>query len=105
MTTAAPKSTAFLDGFCARILAAICLVAAVTLMVHLNRAALFSDRSEQQTAGIFQAYSICRDGEYDKLTRMAADAPEKWTTEVMIKAKQSANAMCIRKTASQSSVN
>lgn len=105
MTTATTQSTSFLDGACIRIIAAIFFVAAVGLMVHLNRAELFPDQKEQKVAGMFPAYTSCRDGEYDKLAKMAADAPEKWTPEVMIRAKQAANAMCIRKTATQSGVN
>jgi len=104
MTTALPKSTAFLDGFCARILAAACLVAAVTLMVYINRVQLFSTAPEQEIAGMFPDYISCRNGEYEKLAGWAKNNPEKWTAEVMIRAKQSANAMCIQKTASQSGV-
>lgn len=105
MTTDTLKSTDFLDGKCARILAAACLVAAVTLIVHLNRAEIFADQSEQKVTGMFPAYTSCRDGEYDKLAKWAKNNPEKWTAEVMIKAKQSANTMCLKKTASQSSTN
>ena len=104
MTTSAvsTKPKAFLDGFCARILAAVCLVAAVALIVHLNRAELFSGQSEQEISGMYPAYISCRDAEYDKLAKWAKNNPEKWTAEVLIRARQSANAMCIRKTASQS---
>ncbi len=105
MTTAPTKSTAFLDGICARILAAACLVAAVALMVHLNRAQLFDNQSEQKVAGLFPAYTACRDAEYEKLAKWAKNNPEKWTAEVLIKAKQSANTRCIKKTSSRSSTN
>ncbi len=105
MKTATAKSTTFLDGFCARLLAAITLVASVMLIVFLNRAELFSDQADQSTAGIFPAFISCRDAEYDSLAKKAAEAPEKWSAETMIRAKQSANAMCIKKTASQSGAN
>ena len=101
MTTAPTKSKAFLDGFCARILAAACLVAAITLMVHLNRAELFGTQAEQKVAGLFPAFTACRDAEYAKLAEWSKNNPEKWTAEVLIKAKQSANNMCIKKTSSQ----
>ncbi len=107
MTTATSpaKHKAFLDGFCARLLAAACLVAAVALVVHLNRAELFADQAGQKVSGIFPAFTSCRDEEYERLAKMAADAPEKWSAEAIVKAKQAANAMCIKKTASESGAN
>lgn len=98
MTTATTTSTSFLDGICARLLAAVCLVAAVTLIVHLNRAELFDGQGEQTAMATFPAYTSCRDGEYAKLAGWAKNNPDKWTAEVMIKAKQSANIMCLKKT-------
>ena len=105
MTTATSKSTAFLDGTCARLLAAIILVASLSLIVFLARADLFADQARQKAGGIFPAFTSCRDAEYDTLAKMAAADPEKWTAEAMVRAKQKANAMCIRKTASQSGTN
>lgn len=105
MTTTPKKSTAFLDGYCARILAAVCLVAAVTVMVHLNRAEIFSDQAKTKVAGLLPAYTSCRDGEYAKLAKWAKNNPDKWKPEVLIKAKQAANTMCIKKSSSKSRTN
>ena len=95
MTTTA---NAFLDGMCARILAAVCLVAAITLIVHLNRAELFADQATAKVTGAFPAFTSCRDGEYAKLAEWAKNNPEKWTAEVLVKARQSASTMCLKKT-------
>lgn len=105
MTTATSKPRAFLDGTCARLLAAIILVASLSLIVFVTRVDLFPDQASQKVGGIFPAFSSCRDAEYEILTKMAAESPEKWTAEAMVRAKQKANAMCIRKTASQSGAN
>ena len=102
MTTATETPKAFLDSIGARLLALICLVASVTLIVHLNKAELFADQKNQSSAGMFSAYEGCRDGEYKMLADQAASNPDKWTAEKMIIAKQAANAMCVKKTATQS---
>jgi len=105
MTTATSEPTAFLDGTCARLLAAIILVASLALIVFLARAELFADQASQKVGGQFSAFTSCRDAEYDTLAKMAAEDPEKWTAEAMVRAKQKVNAMCIKKTASQSGAN
>ena len=99
MTTATSKPRAFLDGTCARLLAAIILAASLALIVFVTRADLFADQASQKAGGIFPAFTSCRDAEYDTLAKMAAEDPAKWTAEAIIRAKQKANAMCIRKTA------
>ncbi len=102
MTTATSKPRAFLDGTCARLLAAIILAASLALIVFVTRTDLFADQASQKVGGKFPAFTSCRDAEYDTLAKMAAEDPAKWTAEAMVRAKQKANAMCIRKTASQS---
>jgi len=102
MTTVTSKPTTFLDGTCARLLAAIIFAASLFLIVFVARAELFADQAQQKAGGIFPAFTSCRDAEYDTLAKMAAEDPAKWTAEAMVRAKQKINAMCIRKTASQS---
>jgi hypothetical protein len=105
MTTETTKSIVFLDRLSARILAAAILAVSVIFIVLLNRGELFSNQTGEKVNAMFPAFTSCRDEEYEKLARMAADAPDKWSAETMVRAKQAANAMCIKKTASQTGAN
>jgi len=105
MTTTTTKSNVFLDRLSARILAAAIFAVSVIFIVLLNRGELFSNQTGAKVIAMFPAFTSCRDEEYEKLARMAADAPDKWSAETMIRAKQVANATCIKKTASQTGAN
>ena len=96
MTTATTSSVSFLDTMCARLLAAAILVAAIGVILGLNKEMIFGNQSAQSVAGMFPAYTFCRDAEFAKIEKMAAKAPDVWKPAMLMKAKQSANAMCLQ---------